>query len=458
MSAVRQNAGSERSRQPARPAAGLRVGIIGGGIAGLASAHFLVEAGHTPIVFEGNAQLGGLGTHFVHEDVAVERFYHVILDSDADLRSLLAAFSMSDRIVWAQTGMGFMVDRALHAFNTPADVLRFRALPVADRLRVGLAALYITRLKRHARDLDDIPARDWLVRLFGPRVFARIWDPLLRAKFGDLRHGVPAYWVWNTLNREKNGRQEVKGYVRGGYRAIVEALAKTVCDGGGEVRTSVSVERIQSTATGLQLEAHGRPEHFDAVVSTLPLPLLSRIASDSLRTALPLSTLQYQGVVNVLVISRARLSRFYWTAVVDPSFPFQGVVETTNVIPTAWTGGRHLVYVMNYCGADSEPYQRPDPVLKRQAVEGLATLYPHFDPANVEAVYVFRTPHVEPVWTLGYLRARPAPRVGGTRLYLCTTAQAYPRVTAWNTSVALARETVATLNADLAEPQAAVAA
>src|SRR5262249_61700763 len=62
--------------------------------------------------------------------------------------------------------------------------------------------------------------------------------------------------------------------------------------------------------------------------------------------------------------------------------------------------------------------------------------------------YVFRAPYVEPVWTVGYLGQRPGPRAGHG-LYLCTTAQAYPRVTAWNTSVALAREAVAAVCQDL---------
>jgi hypothetical protein len=110
---------------------------------------------------------------------------------------------------------------------------------------------------------------------------------------------------------------------------------------------------------------------------------------------------------------------------------------------------------MNYCDAASEIYARPDDLVRRQAVEGLSALYPGFTPADVEAVYVFRAPHVEPAWTVGYLNQRPAPRVGDSSLYLCTTAQVYPRVTAWNTSVSLARETVAALHADLAARRAA---
>lgn len=451
-------AGARATTRRAEPSAGggpARVAVIGGGIAGLASAHFLLGAGHVPIVLESSDQLGGLGTHFDHEGVTLDRFYHVILDSDADLCGLIGELGHADRLVWRETGMGFLVDGRLYGFNTPADLLRFGALSLVDRVRTGVGALYITKLKRAALDLDDVRACDWLPKLFGPRVFARIWEPLLRAKFGELRTGVPAYWVWNTLNREKNGGQEVKGYLRGGYRFLADELARTIVARGGEVRTREAVRGVDTDGGGVVVETSRGPERFDAAISTLPLPLLRAVARGPLAGAVPLPDLKYQGVVNVLVLSKRRLERFYWTAVVDPSFPFQGVVETTHVIPTEWTGGHHLYYLMNYCGADTETYQRPDDVLKRQAVDGLVRLYPDFRRDDVTAVYVFRAPHVEPAWTLGYLKRRPAPRIDGTPVYVCTTAQAYPRVTAWNTSVALARETVAALVADVGAHRAA---
>jgi protoporphyrinogen oxidase len=426
-----------------------RVAVIGGGIAGLATAHFLLAAGCVPVVIEASDRLGGLGTDFEHDGVALDRFYHVILDSDADLLALVAELGMADRLVWRETGMGFLVDGHLYGFNTPADLLRFGALGFVDRLRTGLGAVYLTRGPGDGHHLDEVPAREWLCRLFGPRVFARIWEPLLRAKFGDHADALPAYWVRYMLRREKNGAREVKGYLRGGFRGVAERLRQSIVGRGGEVWLDAPVESIESTAEGLRVDAGGRDARFTAVVSTLPLPLLARVARGELAPAVPLPALSYQGVVIALVVARRPLERFYWTAVVDPAFPFQGVVETTHVIPPAWLGGRHLIYLMNYCAAASEPYRRPDEVLKRQAVEGLSALYPDFDPADVEAVYVFRAPHVEPAWTVGYLRHRPAPRVGTTSLYLCTTAQAYPRVTAWNTSVGLARETVDALTGDL---------
>src|SRR5262249_46938594 len=149
--------------------------------------------------------------------------------------------------------------------------------------------------------------------------------------------------------------QEVKGYLRGGYRGLADTLRDAIVARGGEVRLQTPVDAIATSERGVVVTAGGE-ERFDALVAPLAPPLLSKVARGELTGQIPIPDLKYQGVVNALVVSRKPLERFYWTAIVDRSFPFQGVVETTHVIPTEWTGGRHLFYLMNYCGADSETY------------------------------------------------------------------------------------------------------
>lgn len=431
---------------------GKRIAVLGAGIGGLTSAYYLARAGHRPIVFEASERLGGLGTHFEHEGQVLDRFYHVLLDSDHDLLGLLDELGVTDRLIWKETGMGFHVGGSLYGFNTPLDLLRFGAVPFLDRIRVGLGALYATRVKRNATDLDDRQAVDWLREVFGERVLQRLWIPLLRAKFGDRLDRVPAYWVWNTLNREKNGSQEVKGYLREGFPGLATRLREAIEKLGGEVRLQSQVQRMAAENGSVDLTVGNETETYAAALSTLPLPLLSKVSEGSLTAAIPLPSLDYQGVVNAIVVSKKPLERYYWTAVVEDDFPFQGVVETTHVIPSESIGDRHLFYLMNYCDADSETYARSDDAVAQQAVDGLQSLYTTFDPKDVEATYVFRAPHVEPVWTVGYLRERPAHRIGDSHVYLSTTAQAYPRVTAWNTSIGLARDATDTLLQDIGAP------
>ena len=146
--------------------------------------------------------------------------------------------------------MGFLRRRALYGFNTPADLLRFRAL-VAARPRPHRArrALHHQAQARRPRARRRARASTGCARVFGPRVFERIWDPLLRAKFGDRRRRPCRRTGCGTRsNREKDGGQEVKGYLRCGYRGLAEALRDAVVARGGEVRLRSPVDAIEEVA------------------------------------------------------------------------------------------------------------------------------------------------------------------------------------------------------------------
>ncbi len=73
-----------------------RIGIIGGGIAGLACAFRLTQSGHEVELFESSDQLGGLGTFFPYKDRFVDRFYHCIMPGDAHLLSLISDLGLAD--------------------------------------------------------------------------------------------------------------------------------------------------------------------------------------------------------------------------------------------------------------------------------------------------------------------------------------------------------------------------
>lgn len=423
----------------------MNVAILGGGIAGLTAAWRLIQRGDNVTVFEASDRLGGLGAAFEYKGQRLDKFYHVILDSDSHLLGLIDEMGMTPELAWSKTTMGFIVRGEHYPFNTPAELLKFGALSFPDRVRTGMAALYITKLKKHGAPLDDLPAETWLKKLFGSRVYRALWEPLLTAKFGDLRHRVPAYWIWNTLNREKNGGEEVKAALKDGLISLADTLAAAIQNAGGEILLRQPIECLWETRHGVRLAGRGMEAEFDAVISTLPMPLLRDMADSALAPKIPLPEIEYQGVVNVMLTLKKQLNQHYWTAVVDSDFPFQGVVETTHVIRPEWTGERHLVYLMNYCSAKSNSYLAADELLVEQAIGGLSRLYGNFRAENVESAHVFRAPHVEPVWTKGYLRRRPAARVAGSRVFLATTAQAYPMVTSWNTSVKLADEAIAAL-------------
>jgi len=422
-----------------------RVAVVGAGIAGLACAHHLARSGAHVTLVESSDQLGGLGTFFDYRGAALERFYHCMLPSDRHLLALLGDVGLEDQAYWKETSFGFMHAGRLYPLNTALDLLRFGPLSVTDRLRVGATGLWGSL--RSSRGLDDVTCEAWLTALSGRHAFETFWKPMLQAKFGDRYRQVPALWFWTRFNREKGGRKETKGYLHGGYRRIAQALADGVAARGGQVRMRTRAGRIDLAADGRPTVQVGdaAPEVFDQLVFTGPITALEPLTAGS-RLAqtgrLPDAQIDMQGVVNAVVMLRRGLTPHYWVASIDPEVPFQGIVESTTLIDRAETGGVHLVYLMNYLHRTDPRFARPDDDTLDAYLAGLRRMFPSLGQDDILDARVFRSPFVEPLYSVGYQRRTPPIALVPGRVYLATTAQVYPEVTSWNGSAGLARRVV----------------
>jgi protoporphyrinogen oxidase len=426
----------------------MKVGIIGGGFAGLACAHYVLKAGHQPVVLEATHQLGGTAAPFQHGGTPLDRFPQLIHDTDSALVGLMAEHDALGRLIWREASTAFLSDGQPYPLNSAADLLRFGALTPLERIRAGFATVRATRMQRFGLHLDKVPVGEWLHDLFGTRVYERIWEPYLRARFGDRGTEVPAYWLWERLSRSGIGRRQMKGCLRGGNGWLADQLRDSIVKRGGEVRLHARALGIECHSEGVSVDLETGAESFGALISTVRIPTLTKLARGTLANEVPDPHLEYRSMVNAVVVSRAPLTRFHWTAVGDEEFPFESIVETTEVIPSEWTHSRHVIYLMKSCDARSEAFRESDDSVREHARSALSR-FPDFDLRDVEAIHVFRSADTQPVWPIGYLEHRPPPRIGKTRVYMCNDEQAYPRITAWSTSVTLARETVSKLRGDL---------
>ena len=437
-------AGAAGAETTARAGGPGRVAVIGGGIAGLAAAHHVERAGGAVTVFEASDQLGGLGTFFRYEDIDMERFYHVMLPSDRELLALLEEFGLSDRPYWTDSSFAMMYNQVVFPLNNPLDLLRFKAVSLIERLRLGWTGVF-GGLVRNGDRLDKITAQTWLTRLSGKRAFDHFWKPLLQAKFGSAWNRIPAAWYWGRFRREKSGGKEVKGYPKGGYRALADFMANDMVDRGVEIRMSTAVEAIDLGADGSPvLKVNGEALAFDRVVSTVPMVVLDKACGPGLRPHLDRlhPTVDYQGVINLVLLLDRSVIDHYWLAIVGPDVPFRGVVETTRVRSVEETGGRHLVYLLNYVHRSDPLFRESDDEIRSRYLDAFFAMFPEIPQSALEASLVFRTPFVEPIYTVGYAERRPPMELAPGAVYLSTTAQIYPDVTSWNSSAGQARAVV----------------
>ena len=88
----------------------MRVGIIGGGMAGLAAAYELTKQGHFAEVFEQSEFLGGQASTFEVSGGRLERGYHHLFTSDNDIADLIEDLGLRDRLAWLESSVGFYLD------------------------------------------------------------------------------------------------------------------------------------------------------------------------------------------------------------------------------------------------------------------------------------------------------------------------------------------------------------
>ena len=406
--------------------------IIGGGFTGLAAAYDLAKAGLQVTVFEKDDQVGGLAGSFRVGDGMLEKFYHHWFTNDRYIMDLVKRLDVEDQIVLRETRTGMYYANNFFKLSSPTDVLRFTPLSFAGRLRLGLAVLAARRVKNW-KELESITAQDWLIRLFGRKVYSVVWEPLLIGKFGKVASEISAVWFWNKLklrggSRAKGGAEQL-AYYRGGFAALANKLAAESKRLGVEILTETEVtgldvrdgrlDRVRTTKGAF--EANG------AIITT-PLPIAADLLAPHVTAdyAARLRRIRFlSNVCLVLELDRS-LSGLYWTNVNDPSFPFVGIIEHTNFEPVSSYGGRHIVYLSKYLPPDAELYLMSDSELLEYSLAAIKRMFPRFSRDWVKAYHVWRADYSQPIIEKSYGAMIPEMQTPIENVLLSTMAQVYP--------------------------------
>jgi protoporphyrinogen oxidase len=170
-------------------------------------------------------------------------------------------------------------------------------------------------------------------------VYSSFFEPLLKSKFGEQRKDVSAAWLISriAIRSDRGVSGERLGYLTGGFHLLIDSLERSITSKGGVIKKQTPVSSI--TYTNGVWEANGT--RYDAIISTIPPPVLERIGGPSI----PL--IPYQGAACMtLAMDREVTEGIYWLNMKDAA-PFGAVVTHTNFIP-AKRYGEHIVYLASY--------------------------------------------------------------------------------------------------------------
>jgi len=419
----------------------LKVGIVGGGIAGLSAAYELSKGGQEVSVFESGPELGGQLATFEVGDSRIEKYYHHIFSNDYDVIRLIEELDLSERLEWLESRVGFFCGGKAYDFVTPADLLRFTPISLVDRVRLGLVGLYLRRYANW-RNFEGVTARDWIMRYAGKRNYEVVWGPLLKGKFGDRAGEVGMVWFWGKVHQRfasrTKGAKERLGYLKGSFGLVVDRLAQRIGAAGGVIYHQPVGRIVVEGGRAIGLEAASQFHPFDAIVATVPSPVFLELVPELPEPySAQLRRTRYQSALCLVLILKKSLSPIYWLNISDPSMPFPLVVEHTNLADKSNYGGMNIIYVSNYVAQESPLYQMSPEKLLDEYLPHLRKINPEFNLSWIEEWRLFREEAAQPIVTINYSRDIPDQRTPIHGLYLANTVQSYPEDRAVNTSVRL---------------------
>ena len=406
--------------------------VIGAGFCGLTAAHELAKCGFLVTVLEQDSEIGGLAGSFNVGSTRLEKFYHHWFTSDRHIMGLIDELGVRDNIVLRPTNTGLYYANTIFRLSSPIDVLRFKPLPLIDRFRLGVLALYARRI-HDWKKLESLTAAQWLRGISGKRAYEVVWEPLLRGKFGIYADEVSAVWFWNKLklrggSRDEGGAERL-AYYRGGFAALADRVASDIRERGGTIRTGAAATRLMSSGgrcTGVVVDGEELPAEI--VVATAALPIVADLVAPHVPEdyAATLRQIKYLGNLCLVLELDRSLSNTYWLNINDPEFPFVGVIEHTNFEPPGSYGGRHIVYLSKYL-PDTDPYfNMSDDEALRYTIPHLKRMFPQFAQEWILGFHVWRARYSQPVVERNYSRLIPSSETPLQGLYLASMAQVYP--------------------------------
>jgi squalene-associated FAD-dependent desaturase len=419
---------------------GVRVTVIGGGLAGITAALDCAGAGAEVTLLEVRRRLGGAAYSFHREGLEMDNGQHVFLRGCLAYRALLARLG-SDHLVEVQQRLEIPVlspgvePFTLRRSSLPAPLqlagalARYPFLTPLQRLgaaRAALALMCLGHSRRGRRELerDELTLGHWLARHGqGENALAALWD-LIALPTLNIRAAEASLALGEFVFREgllTDAAAGDIGFHRGTLSEVIaQPAAAALAAAGVEVELGLRAERLERTPAGFVVnDGHTA----DAVIVALPHMRAARLLEGLLgEAARRLERLGVSPIVNLHVLYDRPVCAERFAAGVGT--PVQYLFDRS-AAAGAPAGTQYLAVSLS--GAEREMGMSVE-ALRERYLPALAELLPDARGARVESFLVTREHAATFRAAPGAGALRPGPESGlpGLLLAGAWTATGWP--------------------------------
>ncbi len=406
----------------------MTVAILGAGITGLAFGYLLAKRGIPARIFEAAATEGGLaGTYRHPSGFAFDFGPHEFVTDNEELKALLREVCGDDLLtVVKKTSQHFGGRLVPYPFGL-VDVVR--SINPLITLRAGFEAAFNRLCNLFRKPADDSFAA-WTKARFGRSLYDVYFGPYTQKVWGIDPHDIDPRTasdritvdsVWDLFKKMvkhrwlgaddfKKTHSEFRKdflYTRGGAGTLQRHLRRAFEELGGSIEFGRQLVAVRRNADGdideLRFADGSTHGGFDSVVSTIPLPALTRmVLGPRADRLLADNHLPFRGMAFVFLrVGKPVVTGNHWIYFPDAKVPFQRSTEfglfEADMCPPGTTG-----LVLEVAMSPEEPaWQQADTTIAEDSITALCQLG-FLNRADVLGYDVVRTRFAYPVQVQQY--------------------------------------------------------
>ncbi len=350
--------------------------VIGGGFQGLYLAYQLSKE-YKVVLIEKERKLGGLLSGINLGKTYIEKYYHHIFPRDIEIKNLLNELNLEKKLIWKQAPSGFFYKNKIYPFFSPFDLLFFKPLNLKEKIQFSLLVLKIK--KSDPKKLDNVGAKEWIIKNSSLNLYKKMFEPLIINKFGKTEiENISAAWFVSRIKlRSKSiGRWETLGYIRGGFEQLIKKLKEKIKENGSDIlidnfiKLNVKKNKIDKiTCKKEKIKA-------STFISTIPPQITFNNTQLPKEYSEKIKRIKYHSLFCLLVGLNKKVSDLYWTNLIsDKKLPFGAIIEHTN-FQDSRQYGMNLIYISSYFSLNSKIWNIEDSKIKKIFITNLKKLFP----------------------------------------------------------------------------------
>ena len=417
----------------------MKIAVLGGGLAGMTASYELNKKGHDVVLFEKQNDLGGLASGFKQEkwDWYLEKNIHHLFANDKEILSFAKKIGFNE-IIFKTTKTG-----SLYSFNNnsriipldkPLHILQFPYLGIFSKLRTAFTLTFLKISPFIFLLYESSYAEKFITFTMGKKAWNVLWKELFRKKFGKYAGIILSSFLWARIKK----RTKKLGYFHGGFNSFINHLEGKLIEESVEIKKNHNIASIKKEREQYVINN----QKFDAVISTLPTPILIELCKDlfSIEYLNKLRKLKYMHAISLVLQTKSLLfDDYYWINILDNKNEIMGIVQHTNFMDKQNYDNNHIVYVYNYFPINDKKIKLTKDEIYNFYLKNLKKIDPNIE-SKIKKYDIFFGPYAQPIFDKVFLKNKPDFKTPLKNFFIANLDMTYPYDRGTNYAVKLGQK------------------